>query len=169
MKSAQRLGFAEEDASRDLSGLDAADKLSVIAHTLGVVSLLPAEVQRDVLTPETIRHALASKQNGDVVRHVATLQLDAIPPIACIRLQALHPDNPLAGVRAEENAALIELDDGTREVVYGRGAGRWPTAEAVVADLLEVSRTLTPVKGTAMPARKWRQPDTAQPKQSCSV
>ncbi len=56
-----------------------------------------------------------------------------------MRLRRLENDDPLAGVRRKQNAAVIEWSDGTTEFVRG-GAGRWPTAEAVIADVLEIAR-----------------------------
>ncbi len=49
-------------------------------------------------------------------------------------------DDPLAQVRGEENAVVIRTRDGTIEVLRGKGAGRWPTTIAVVADLLDLYR-----------------------------
>jgi homoserine dehydrogenase len=43
-------------------------------------------------------------------------------------------------VRGAQNAAIIERDGGDTELVLGTGAGRWPTAEAVFADLLDLAR-----------------------------
>lgn len=75
-----------------------------------------------------------------LITHVATLRCDGDEPDAHVHPVPLDRDDVLAGVRAEENAAVIEWDDGQREIVRGRGAGRWPTAEAVLADILEVAR-----------------------------
>jgi homoserine dehydrogenase len=137
---AQLRGFAERDPHRDLSGLDAADKLCVIAHTAGVRDLWPGHIGREALTEESVGVARRRAGDGQVVRHVATLDLDQRCPRASVRLTPLESGDPLADVPAEENSAVIDLANGEREVIRGRGAGRWPTAEAVVADLLEISR-----------------------------
>jgi homoserine dehydrogenase len=52
----------------------------------------------------------------------------------------LPGDDPLAQVQDEHNCAVITMEDGSRTVVTGRGAGRWPTAESMVGDLFELVR-----------------------------
>jgi homoserine dehydrogenase len=56
-----------------------------------------------------------------------------------VTLQPLPPSDPLSSVRNEQNAAVIEWDDGVREIVRGHGAGRRPSAQAVLRDLLELA------------------------------
>ena len=141
VREAQALGLAERDPSRDLSGEDALDKLFVIAGELGFDA--PVVGRREPVA----EHATPR-------RHVATLRVGPGLAEASVRLAAPREDDPLADVPAEHNAAVIELADGTREVVRGKGAGRWPTAEAVVADLLELVRDRRPA------ARRPRALDT---------
>ena len=52
----------------------------------------------------------------------------------------LPSDDPLAKVRREENAVVVRMWDGRRKVLWGKGAGRWPTTLAVVGDLLDLYR-----------------------------
>ena len=52
----------------------------------------------------------------------------------------LPPDHPLATARGEENVLLIEPEQGPTIILRGKGAGRWPTSEAVLADLTEIAR-----------------------------
>jgi len=138
LAEARALGFAELDAQRDLSGADAADKLAVLAGVLGL-RLAPEAVEREAIDAEVaerIRHSTT----GTVLRQVSTLRITAAGARAEVRLEELEPGDPLAAVRAEENAAVVELTSGERSFVAGRGAGRWPTAESVVGDLLEIER-----------------------------
>ncbi len=136
---AQELGFAEKDPSRDLSGLDAADKLSIIAQQLGYNSIQPEAIPRDSLTEESVRAALGNAPSGHRVRHVASFDLAGDVPHTSVRTAALSSDDALFDVPGERNAAAEEYVDGHQEVIRGRGAGRWPTAEAVVADLLDIA------------------------------
>ncbi len=137
LREAQRRGYAELDSSRDLSGEDAADKLCVIAQQLGRKRLGASDVRREALSEATLDRVAA---NGSVVRHLASLELGSERPAARVALSRLDRGDPLATVAGVYNAAVIELRDGTRELVRGKGAGRWPTAEAVLADLLEIAR-----------------------------
>ncbi|MCE5268331.1 MAG: homoserine dehydrogenase [Planctomycetaceae bacterium] len=141
VRDAQSLGLAEADPSRDLGGLDAADKLAVAVDTIGAGRLPANQVCREPLTQEAIDAATVSRVDGQVLRHVASVVYNGVPTGA-VRLCRLDSDDPLAHVTAEGNAAEIEWLDGERDLVYGKGAGRWPTAEAVIADVLEIVRSV---------------------------
>ena len=144
VQEAQRLGLAEADPSRDLDGRDAADKLCVLAGELGWVGITPNQVRREALTPEAVASGPEPLQAGHIVlRHVATLEYASNQPSAAVRLTALDPGDKFAHVYAEQNQAFIERVDGSTETVRGKGAGRWPTTEAVIADVLETMRTTT--------------------------
>lgn len=127
LSEARRLGLAEADPSRDLDGRDALDKLRVLALHLGI------EESRSDIRRADIRLAPL----GRCLRQVATLDRDGTLTVA---LEAVEPGDPLHDVPGEWNAAEVFDHEGRAHVVRGRGAGRWPTAEAVVADLLELER-----------------------------
>lgn len=139
VKDAQRRGYAEADPSGDLDGHDAAYKLCVIARTLGV-ALSPGDVERDGFTPDNLRLAAERGAAGAVVRQVGTLDLTGPSPVAEVRLVPLDPSDPLFDTPGERNACVVAWDDGLVQPVRGRGAGRWPTAESVTADLLDLLR-----------------------------
>jgi homoserine dehydrogenase len=140
IKDAQRRGYAEADPSGDLDGHDAANKLCVLARTLGV-ALTTDRVQRGGFTPANIRAAAAKGSPNAVVRQIGTLDLRHDQPVAEVRLVALEPNDPLFNVPGERNACVVEWDDGVSAPVHGRGAGRWPTSESVVADIMHILRT----------------------------
>jgi homoserine dehydrogenase len=128
---AQSRGLAEADPSRDLDGRDAADKLCVVAAVLGGPPLEPDHVQRDEIGRETLTPG---------ARQVATLRRCGDGWEASVRLLTPQKDSFLIQARGEQNAAIIEREDGSHELLLGTGAGRWPTAEAVMADLLDIAR-----------------------------
>jgi homoserine dehydrogenase len=59
-----------------------------------------------------------------------------------VRIEALPLDHPLAGARNEENRFRLTTAHGAVHDVYGKGAGRWPTAAAVFADVMDLQRQL---------------------------
>lgn len=138
VEAAQRQGFAEADPSRDLDGRDTWDKLQVIAQRLGAA--LP-----DGPTPEAVdgwaaQRALCEAQAGLELVQVAELERTPAGLRGSVTLQAVAPGDPLHGLRGAENAAVLELQDGRRVQLRGRGAGGRPTAEAVLADLYDQAR-----------------------------
>lgn len=140
LRLAQANGYAEQDPSRDLDGTDAAEKLCIVARALGY-ALTPEQVECDVISERSIARATESRSpQAGPLRHVATLTLHGGRARGEVRLLQVGTDDPLAGASGAGNVAVIALASGQTEVLEGKGAGRWPTAEAVVADLLAIAR-----------------------------
>lgn len=132
---AQAKGFAEADIERDINGKDSEDKLRIlsrIAFGAGLDGLPILRQGLEAVTQEDIRLAKAS---GQVIRLVASIDTEGMAQIAP---ESLPQDDYLAGARAEENRLVITSASGCSWQVSGKGAGRWPTAEAVIADMLDV-------------------------------
>jgi homoserine dehydrogenase len=137
---AQRRGFAESDPSDDLGGADAARKLAILARLAFGARLDPTAVPRrgiEGLEPARVREARSS---GSLYRQVAFCSGDPSGLVAGVRLAALPLDDRLARCRGEENGLRIERADGQTTFVAGKGAGRWPTSESVLADVYDLWR-----------------------------
>jgi len=142
LDAARAAGFAEADVGRDLSGVDAADKLRVIAQSLGV-ALAEGDVGLEALDAPGLE-----RNRGEVfpLRQVACLRLDGGRPRAYVGLEPVSPRDPLASAIAEENVVEVTLRDGSVRLARGRGAGSGPTAESVVGDVLELARARAPAR-----------------------
>jgi len=158
VRAAQQAGFAEADPSTDLDGHDAANKLVLLAHAVFGIRIEPSSVTREPLTAQAIAAALAKASPGQRPRSIAWLEREPHGSRAArvdkqftgqlragVSLINVGLADPLAGVEAERNCAVFELSDGTRRIVGGRGAGRLPTAQAVLGDLLELWRAGSPI------------------------
>jgi homoserine dehydrogenase len=131
---AQRLGFAEADPSRDLDGLDAADKLRILAWlAFGVAPhQVPVEVATFADAPERLREAA---RDGRVVRQVAEVAETPHGLVARVALESLAPDDPLAETPGERNRITVSSRSAGVLVFEGPGAGGDATAGALLADL----------------------------------
>lgn len=140
---AQALGFAEADPSADVDSHDAADKLSILVRDAFGVALLPERIAKDSLRDvgtEQLRSALG---RGEVLKQVGRCRLLPDGGIAAeVRVVALPAAHPLAGTRNEENCFLVTDREGRVHEVFGKGAGRWPTATAVFEDVMDAQRAL---------------------------
>lgn len=149
---AQELGFAEADPSADVDSHDAADKLSILVREAFGVALAPERIVKQSLrsvTPEIAKAALAQ---GQVLKQVGRCRLLADGSLeAEVRLEPLDAAHPLAGAKNEENRFLVTGSDGKVHEIFGKGAGRWPTATAVFADVMDAQRALLG-RGGAAPA-----------------
>jgi homoserine dehydrogenase len=142
--SARELGLAEEDPSADLDGDDAAAKLSILARlAFGrslPVSRIPKTSLRDPLPPELRESVSGGKL---VLKQVGRCRLlDDGEVETEVGLVGLSIDHALARANNEDNIFLVTHNTGKDVQIFGKGAGRWPTAASVFADIMDARRDL---------------------------
>ncbi|MBO6764499.1 homoserine dehydrogenase [Maricaulis sp.] len=151
VSEAQRLGFAEADPSTDLDGHDAADKLVLLAHHAFGVTLHPSQIEKESLNDLDGNRIRAVNEKGMVFKQIARCEATPDGRVeARVEIVALEPDHPLAGLVNEGNGFLVKLPQKTVSV-RGKGAGRWPTAEAVFADIMDIQRSYLTGEAEASP------------------
>ncbi len=141
VREAQALGLAEPDPAEDLSGRDAARKLTILAWRIGGCrGLLPTVIRP--LTPESAAEARATGRPDGVLVYAARLEFRADGEVlrAEVGPEVLAPSHPLAGVRGAENGLVVEGDVIDRLVLRGPGAGPVPTAAALLDDVILSAR-----------------------------
>ena len=133
LREAQSLGLAEADPAEDLSGADSARKLAILArHAFGKEL---SELEVEPLTEEVIRGNLKARPNLSSLHLVCRAWREGSRIFGRVQLEALDMEHALADTRGEWNGLVISHGDNIETTVFGRGAGRWPTTEAIVADL----------------------------------
>ncbi len=143
LAEAQKLGYAEADPTFDVEGIDGAHKLSILAAIAFGMPLKFDSVYTEgisTLKTEDVRYArelgYQIKHLGFARRHENGVEMRVHP--------TLIPERRLlANVDGVKNAVLVWGDAVGPTLYYGAGAGADPTASAVVADLVDVARTLT--------------------------
>ncbi len=158
LKEAQRLGYAEADPTFDIEGVDAAHKATIMsaiafgipvqfdrAHVEGIASL-QAE---DIRYAEQLGYRI--KLLGITRRREQGIELRVHPTL-------IPTKRLIANVEGAMNAVWVKGDAVGHTMYYGKGAGAEPTASAVVADLVDVTRTLTVDPGNRVPHLAF-QPD----------
>jgi homoserine dehydrogenase len=143
LAEAQRLGYAEADPTFDIEGIDAAHKLSLLsALGFGVPINIDAAYTEGIskLASEDIRYAeqlgYRIKLLGITKRTAKGIELRVHPTL--VPMQRL-----IANVEGAMNAVLVKGDAVGFTLYYGKGAGAEPTASAVIADLVDVTRMHT--------------------------
>lgn len=143
LAEAQKLGYAEADPTFDIEGVDAAHKLTLLASlAFGIpvqfdkayiegISQLAAE---DIKLAERLGYRI--KLLGITKRRVDGIELRVHPALVPVK-------SLLANVEGAMNAVLVRGDAVGQTLYYGKGAGEEPTASAVVADLVDVTRLHT--------------------------
>jgi homoserine dehydrogenase len=140
---AQSAGFAEADPSADINGDDAAEKLSILIHHAFGLTLPPHQISKTPLSSLSASDIAAAIENNQRIKQIARCTISPDGQVeASITLEALPPGHPLADLRNEGNGFLISQPHNLI-TLRGKGAGRWPTAEAVFADIMEIQRQIT--------------------------
>lgn len=143
LKSAQELGFAEADPSADVDGHDASDKLSILVREALGVAVLPQLIAKHSLRDLVPGAAREARERGEALKQVGRFELQPDGTIeAEVLVRALPLSHPLAQTVNEENRFLVTDTRGNVHDVFGKGAGRWPTAAAVFADIMDAQRAL---------------------------
>jgi homoserine dehydrogenase len=163
LADAQQLGYAEADPTADVDGLDAADKIAILASLAFGGRIKLPEVHCEGIRQVSAADIAYAEKLGFVIKLLATAkretdQRDSAAGSSVDRLQVrVHPTlvpntYPLASVNGVYNAILIEGDPVGQVMFFGPGAGAGPTASAVVADLLNIAAILKVGRGAAVQA-----------------
>ncbi|HYD27815.1 hypothetical protein [Brevundimonas sp.] len=131
LDAARAAGFAEEDPSADLTGLDAAAKLAILAYEAADRRLPVGAIPRQTLSADTVLPA-------GRVRQIA--RLDVGRGEAAVAFEAVEDDPLFADLAEEGNALRATTADRRTFTARGRGAGRAPTVESAWADLNDLLR-----------------------------
>ncbi len=147
LKQAQDLGYAEADPSLDVDGFDSAHKMVLVLRmTHGI------RVPTDGVYVEGIRGLRPfdfqmAKEFWYKIKLLAIIHLQGTSVEARLHPTMIPEDHPLARVDGVFNGIFLKGDMVGEQLFYGKGAGREPTASAVIADVVEIARNL--VRGRA--------------------
>ena len=138
LAEARAAGFAEEDPSSDLEGLDALAKVRLLAFEAFGVMPDAAEIPRDILRADDLPPPGA--------RQICRCELKDGKLVATVRLSSADLDPLFAGLKGEGNALKVIRQDGSVVRCRGRGAGRWATTESLLADLSDLAARRAAIK-----------------------
>ncbi len=144
LSEAQRLGFAERDPTADVEGFDAGAKAAIIASIAFGARVVAGDVYHEGISGVTAADIAIARRLGYVVKLLAIAEkIDDTDTIAVRVHPAMVPtDHPLASVRDSYNAVFVEGDAVGQLMFYGRGAGGFPTASAVLGDVIDAAVNL---------------------------
>ena len=143
LKEAQALGYAEEDPTFDIEGIDAAHKLSILAAIAFGTEIQFDKIYTKGISEITTEDILHSTELGYTIKHLGIakrtekgIELRVHP--------TLVPNNRLiARVNGVMNAVMVKSDALGKSLYYGPGAGDEATASAVIADLNDIINNQT--------------------------
>lgn len=147
LAEAQSLGYAERDPTADVEGFDAGAKAAIIATIAFGQKVVAGDVFHEGISGVTATDIAFATRLGYVIKLLAIAERFDDDSVAVRVHPTMVPtDHPLAAVRDSFNAVFVEGEAVGDLMFYGRGAGGFPTASAVLGDVVDAASNLA--KGT---------------------
>ena len=143
LAEAQALGYAEADPTFDVEGIDAAHKLSILAAIAFGNPLQFDKVYTEGISRITAEDIGYASELGYRVKHIGIARRTDKGVELRVHPTLIPQRQLLANVNGVQNAVLVHGDAVGATLYYGAGAGAEPTASAVVADVVDVVRSMT--------------------------
>ena len=142
LKEAQRLGYAEANPAADVEGIDAARKITILAALAFGKLQDPNTVPTTGITKITKEHSAVAERFGCALKLIGhTEEIDG-KLLSFVQPCLVPSSNPISHVDGVFNGILVDADMLGRSFFYGAGAGKLPTASAVVADVIQIAKSL---------------------------
>ena len=138
LKQAQALGYAEADPSADIEGYDPCRKIAILASLANKRFVNFEQISCEGITKITDADTAFAKALGKKIKLVGTYKKQEGKLYAQVAPVLMGPDNPLYAVDDVMNAVLVKGKMLGDVMFYGAGAGKLPTASAVVSDIIDI-------------------------------
>lgn len=143
LREAQKLGYAERDPSADINGIDTARKTCILADLAFSRNVSPACIRTDGITAvEAVDVAHVHAAGGAIKLIGRTLRAADGKVAAYTAPHVLMAENLLVNVDGVFNGIVVCGKATGATMFYGKGAGKLPTATAVIADIIETGKTI---------------------------
>jgi homoserine dehydrogenase len=143
LSEAQALGYAEADPTFDVEGIDAAHKLCILASIAFGIPLQFDAVYTEGIGNISTEDVVYAGQLGYRIKHLGVARRNNEGIEMRVHPTLIPEKCLIANVDGVMNAVLVQADKLGPSLYYGAGAGADPTASAVIADIIDVARTIT--------------------------
>ncbi len=143
LAEAQELGYAEADPTFDVEGIDAAHKLSILSSIAFGIPLQFDKTYTEGISKITQDDVAYAEELGYRIKHLGVAKRTAKGIEQRVHPTLIPEKRLIANVDGVMNAVLVKGDAVGATLYYGAGAGDEATASAVIADIVDVTRTLT--------------------------
>lgn len=139
LRQAQEKGYAERNPEADVEGHDACRKICILASLAFGKAVDADKIHTEGITNITLEDVREAADLGYVIKLIGyTKKTEDGRAICRVSPMLVPEDNPLSGVEDVFNAIMVRGDSIGDVMFYGRGAGKLPTASAVVADVIDI-------------------------------
>ena len=142
LKEAQALGYAEKDPTADIEGHDASRKIAILTSLVFGKTANFEEVYTEGITKITDKDFMYANKLGMSIKIFGRMQKDKDNIYAMVSPVMIDENNPLYSVSGVMNAVLVRGNVLGEAMFYGPGAGKLPTASAVVSDIIDAIKHL---------------------------
>ena len=143
LQEAQALGYAEDDPTFDVEGVDAAHKLCILSSLAFGIPLQFDAVYTEGITQISTEDMVYANELGYRIKHLGIARRTKNGIDMRVHPTLIPDKRLLASVDGVMNAVVVMADKLGPSLYYGAGAGADPTASSVVADIIDVARTIT--------------------------
>lgn len=154
LKLAQDAGFAEADPTSDIEGIDACNKLCILAHKAFGLTVSPKDIPTVGITRVSKEDIDYANELGYNIKLLAVAQREDNNVSLRVNPALVKKTHPLASVNSEFNALFLKGNALGDIMLYGPGAGSLPTGSAVLGDIIDIhkgiSYTPVPVNDTKL-------------------
>lgn len=135
---AKKLGYAEKDPTADIEGFDACRKICIISSLVYGKHVYPKSVYTKGISEIDLKDVQIADSMGYSIKLIAYFRkLDNNKIISCVMPMLVPHSNIISNVNDVFNAVLVDGDAVDKAMFYGRGAGKFPTASAVLGDVID--------------------------------
>ncbi len=139
---ATELGYAEADPTADIEGYDAGRKVAIMASIAFNSRVTFDDVHTEGITNITAKDIKYAKEMGCAIKLLGVAKNTETGIEVHVNPMLIPSSHPLATVSDSFNAVFVHGDAVDDTMFYGRGAGEFPTASAVMGDIIEVARNI---------------------------
>ncbi len=142
LKDAQAKGYAEKDPTADIEGYDACRKIAILTSLACGQQVDYTDIHTEGITKISALDMKYAKQMGRAIKLLASSKKTEEGYAAMVAPFLLSPEHPLYNVNDVFNAVFVRGNVLGDAMFYGSGAGKLPTASAVVADMVDIAKHL---------------------------
>ncbi len=165
LKEAQDNGYAERNPEADVEGYDACRKIAILSSLISGQQVDFEDIYCEGITKITVEDMKYAKKMGTTIKLLASSRRYAGNRLhAIVAPCMLYPDHPLYNVNGVFNAIFVHGNVLGDAMFYGSGAGKLPTASAVVADVVDAAKHLHTNIMTMWDSKKLQLEDKADAK-----
>lgn len=141
LKDAQAKGYAEANPTADVEGIDAARKIVILASLAFGKLINPELIYAEGISKITVSDIDIAKELGYSIKLIGHCEKIGEKILAMVSPRLIPASNPLHSVDDVFNGIFVEGNMLGSSMFYGRGAGKLPTASAVVADIIDIAKS----------------------------